>query len=100
MVARDVITTTGSQFVHLWAMVTGGDGDTAWSEDYQWLFHITEDIAPVSETDDTPCPSLDEARFAKNGGCLVKNVPWVGPSRYRYKCSGQEQSGHCAEATP
>ena len=85
--ARDVITSNGDQYVHLFAMVQFSDGKT--EEHYQWLFHITEDIAPVSDTDDTPCPSLEEARFVTNGGCLVVNIPYDSKYRYDYHHEGQ-----------
>jgi len=85
--ARDVITSNGDQYVHLFAMVQFSDGKT--EEHYQWLFHITEDIAPVSDTDDTPCPSLEEARFRTNGGCLIVNIPYHSKYRYDYHHEGQ-----------
>lgn len=89
MLVRDVVTdrvddAAAGQFVHLFANVVFGDDqcvDGGFSgpsygcleEDYQWLYHVTDDIAPVSADDATPCPSLAAAR---DGECLVVDVAY------------------------
>lgn len=76
-IGRDVITASGEQFIHLFSNILFGScdgGQGCHEEDYQWLFHINSDIAPVSADDPTPCPSEWAARM---GECLVIDVPYL-----------------------
>lgn len=82
---RDVITASGAQYISLFATILFGDcqqGDCH-EEEYQWLFHINTDLAPVSADEDSePCPSLHDARM---GNCLVVDVPYDEKYRTSYK---------------
>lgn len=83
MVKRTVVAVEGGAYAHAFARTGWDDGS---SEAYQWLVRVDDEVAPVSASDATPCPSL---QAAKNGQCAAVAVAYEPKFRTAYHHAGQ-----------